>query len=194
MRGVVKAYIAEKRRVCRGEDDAWSPIADGYDPGEPKENHDEILLIEWEGGPEVFEAHESTKGEGGYSWQMGYTTSALASRPGQWGSTIRGHEVKKVVEIRFDTSNWSKGYLFLRGGRPNYGYIGYYDSPISVWDVTDPDPGQKPSPFAQLVPIDIPGESLGIGHDQSHALLTHGLLQLPHDSGRCIPGEVHKDD
>jgi hypothetical protein len=113
---------------------------DEFDIGSPKENHDEILLIEWEGGPEVFEAYESTKGEGGYSWQMGYTASTLGSRAGQFGSSIKGYNGKKVVEIRFDTTAWSKGYLFLRGGRPNYGFVGYFDSPISVWDVSDLNP------------------------------------------------------
>ncbi|MCB2205925.1 T9SS type A sorting domain-containing protein [bacterium] len=112
---------------------------DGFDNGAPKENHDEILLREWEGGPEVFEAFESTRGEGGYSWQMGYTSSTLGS-PDQFGSNIKGYEVTKVVEIRFDEDNTSKGYMYLRGARPNYGYQGYFESPIQVWDVTDPDP------------------------------------------------------
>mgnify|MGYP002277268603 FL=1 len=113
---------------------------DGFDAGEPKENHDEILLREWDGGPEVFEAYESTKGEGGYSWQLGYTSSTLGSRPGQFGSSIKGYDVKKVVEIRFDTTAKSKGYMYMRGARPNYGYQGYFESPIQVWDVSDPDP------------------------------------------------------
>ena len=114
--------------------------SDGFDIGEPKENHDEILRIQWEGGPEVFEAYESTKGEGGYSWQMGYTSSTVGARPGQFGSSLKGYDVKKVVEIRFDEDETSKGYMYLRGTRPNYGYQGYFESPIQVWDVSDPNP------------------------------------------------------
>lgn len=113
---------------------------DGFDIGEPKENHDEILRIEWEGGPEVFEAFESTKGEGGYTWQMGYTSATLGTRSGQFGSAVKGYDVKKVIEIRFDTTKKSKGYLYIRGRNPNYGYDGYYDSPIQVWDVSDENP------------------------------------------------------
>ena len=114
---------------------------DGFDPGEPKANHDEILRIQWEGGPEVFEGYESVKGEGGYSWQMGYTSSTIGTRPGQFGSSLKGYEVKKVVEIRFDENAPSKGYLYNRGTRnPNYAFGGYHESPIQVWDVSDPDP------------------------------------------------------
>ncbi|MBR9979056.1 MAG: hypothetical protein KFH87_13305 [Bacteroidetes bacterium] len=113
---------------------------DGFDPNAPHENHDEILRIEWSGGPEVFEPHEGDReGRGGYSWQMGYTSSVIAG-PGSFGSSIKGYEVKKVVEIRFDTENPSKGYMYKRGHRPNYGFIGYFDSPIQVWDVTDVNP------------------------------------------------------
>jgi hypothetical protein len=115
---------------------------DDFDIGAPKENHDEILRIEWEGGPEVFEAYESTKGEGGYSWQMGYTSSTFGTRAGQFGSSLKGYEVKKVIEIRFDTTKKSKGYMYLRGRLPNYAYAGYYESPIQVWDVTNPNPDQ----------------------------------------------------
>lgn len=118
---------------------------DGFDIGKPKDNHAEILRIEWEGGPDVFEAYESTKGEGGYSWQMGYTSSTFGST-GQFGSSLKGYQVKKVVEIRFDTTKKSKGYMYLRGQRPsdgpNYGYRGYFESPIQVWDVTNPNPDQ----------------------------------------------------
>ncbi len=113
---------------------------EGFDIGEPRENHDEILRIDWEGGPEVFEGHESTKGVGGYSWQLGYTSSTTGARAGQFGSSIKGYDVKKVVEIRFDTTKKSKGYLYLRGTRPTFGYIGYFESPIQVWDVTNADP------------------------------------------------------
>ncbi|MFZ1730801.1 MAG: T9SS type A sorting domain-containing protein [Bacteroidota bacterium] len=111
---------------------------DGFDIGEPKENHDEILRIEWTGGPEVFEAYESTKGTGGYSWQMGYTSAAVGTKSGQFGSSIKGYNVKKVIEVRFDSTKKSKGYLYIRGNL--YRCAGYFESPIQVWDVSDPNP------------------------------------------------------
>jgi hypothetical protein len=59
----------------------------GFLPDDIKANHDEILRIEWEGGPEVFEAYESTRGEGGYSWQMGYTDVGISTK---FGSSLKG--------------------------------------------------------------------------------------------------------
>jgi len=112
---------------------------DGFVPDDPKANHNEILRIQWEGGPEVFEANESQRGEGGFTWQMGYTSISFNTRYGDYGSSLKGYEVKKVVEIRFSEQKPSKGYLYIRG----IGFLqydGYFESPIQVWDVTDPNP------------------------------------------------------
>jgi hypothetical protein len=87
----------------------------------------EILAIEWEGGPAVYE---------GYA---GYTIVGQDF----FGSSIESYDVKKIVEIRFDRDETSKGYYYLRGGDPSYGYVGYYDSPFTIWDVTDEDNPQQ---------------------------------------------------
>lgn len=87
-----------------------------YTPGS------EIKSIEWIGGPEVYEPY------GGY---------AVTGADWGWGTTIEGYEITQIVEVRFDRNTKSKGYFYLRGGSPNYGYQGYFDSPITIWDVTD---------------------------------------------------------
>ncbi len=132
---------------------------DGFDAGNEKANHDEILRIVWDGGPEVFEANESTKGEGGYSWQLGYTSMAITQNPAQFGSSIRAYDAKKVVEIRFDARAPSKGYLFYRGTSPiNYAYQGYFESPIQIWDVTDINPeNHRQLSYAWTEQINAPG-------------------------------------
>lgn len=40
------------------------------------------------------------------------------------------------VEIRFSHTDTQKGHDFLRGGDPSYGYIGFFDCPFTVWDVS----------------------------------------------------------
>ena len=82
----------------------------------------EILSIDWINGAEVYE---------GYA---GYTITGWDF----FGSTIMPYEVKKIVEIRFDRNTSSNGYYYLRGGSPNYAYQGYFPSPITIWDVTNP--------------------------------------------------------
>ncbi|MBE0645302.1 MAG: T9SS type A sorting domain-containing protein [Bacteroidetes bacterium] len=81
----------------------------------------EILSVDWIGGPPVYEAYAGYEITG---WDF-------------FGSSIMPYDVKKVVEVRFDRNTASKGYVYLRGGTPNYGYAGYYDSPMTIWDVTD---------------------------------------------------------
>lgn len=82
----------------------------------------EILDVKWVGdGPSPYEAY-------GGNQIVGYDF---------FGSSIKSYDVKKTVEIRFNRNVKSKGYLYFRGATPNYGYQGYYESPITVWDVTD---------------------------------------------------------
>ncbi|MFA6233078.1 MAG: T9SS type A sorting domain-containing protein, partial [Bacteroidota bacterium] len=96
---------------------------DGFQIGLTGQGHfvpgHEILSVDWIGGPEVYEA---------YTWTVGYDF---------FGSSILGYDVKSIVEVRFDRNTASKGYLYLRGGTPNYSYQGYFDSPMTIWDVTD---------------------------------------------------------
>ncbi|MBI5645995.1 MAG: T9SS type A sorting domain-containing protein [Ignavibacteriae bacterium] len=105
-----------------------------YDPANPRLHHDEILLREWIGGPEVFTPYERGSKDSGRWWECGYN--------GEFGSSLKGYQVDRIVEIRFDSTKPQKGYMFLRGASPNYGYRGYFDSPIQVWDVTDADPSK----------------------------------------------------
>ncbi len=87
----------------------------------------EVSSVNWVGtnSPDgVFTAASSD-----YDWTLGAKFFGTALNP--W-------EVVKTVEIRFSRTQKSKGYMYLRGGTPNYGYQGYFDSPITVWDVSDP--------------------------------------------------------
>ncbi len=40
------------------------------------------------------------------------------------------------VEIRFSWTQTQKAYSYLRGGIPSYGFVGYFDVPFTVWDVS----------------------------------------------------------
>jgi hypothetical protein len=102
-----------------------------HDPGLPLLHHDEILKRQWMGGPEVFTPYEKGAKDSGRWWEMGYV--------GGFGSALRGYTIDKIVEIRFDTTKPSKGYMFMRGIAANYSCQGYYNSPIQVWDVTSAD-------------------------------------------------------
>ncbi|MBR9976110.1 MAG: T9SS type A sorting domain-containing protein, partial [Bacteroidetes bacterium] len=100
-------------------------IADGFQIGLVGQGHyvvgNEILDIEWEGGPEVYESYAGF-------WLPGWEF---------FGSSILNYDVDKTVEIRFDRNVKSKGYFYLRGASPNYAYQGYFESPITIWDVSD---------------------------------------------------------
>ncbi|MBR9976656.1 MAG: T9SS type A sorting domain-containing protein, partial [Bacteroidetes bacterium] len=100
---------------------------DGFQIGVQGSGHyktgEEILRVEWEGGPQVYLDYFGF-------WLVGWDF---------FGSSIMPYEVKTVVEVRFDRNTSSKGYVYLRGSDPNYAYQGYYDSPMTIWDVTDSD-------------------------------------------------------
>jgi hypothetical protein len=82
----------------------------------------EVLRTDWIGGVLPY------TGSDGADWEAGYLF---------FGSSIAGYEIKETVEIRFDRTKTSKGYMYLRGGSPNYVCAGYFDSPIQVFDVSD---------------------------------------------------------
>ena len=89
---------------------------------------EEILDITHTGGPQVYDAYAGFFLVG---WDF-------------FGSSIMPYEVNQTVEIRFDRNNTSKGYVYLRNlpddtVNVNYGFDQYADSPVSVWDVTDPN-------------------------------------------------------
>ncbi|MBN1448902.1 MAG: T9SS type A sorting domain-containing protein [Bacteroidetes bacterium] len=87
--------------------------------------HEEIHSIEWIGGPNP------------YDFYAGY---ALIGDD-FLGSSIMPWEVNKIIEIRFDENVRQKGYVYYRSGSPTYltAGDGYYESPMTVWDVTDKD-------------------------------------------------------
>jgi hypothetical protein len=132
-------------------------ITDGFQVGVVGQGHynvgNEILDIKWVGGPNPYEA---------------YAGFAI---PGYdfFGSSIVSYDVKKTVEVRFNRNQTSKGYVYFRGSIPNYQYQGYYDSPITVWDVSDKNnPKQlswalveqvnSPAQNFQFNPTDNPGD------------------------------------
>ncbi len=98
--------------------------------GVSESGHNEILTRTWTGGTEVYcPVNGDAACQGGNWWEAGYTF---------FGSALKGYEVKKTVEIRFDSLKTSKGYCYVRGDVPNYKYNGYFDSPITIWDVSNP--------------------------------------------------------
>ncbi len=84
----------------------------------------EILDITWDGGPPVY--HPIAPGYFMISYDF-------------FGSALMPWEVKHIIEVRFDRGTTSNGYVYLRGGEPSYGYVGYRPSPMTIWNVTDPD-------------------------------------------------------
>ena len=53
------------------------------------------------------------------------------------------------VEIRFSPTTTQKAYDYLRGGTPNYGYVGYFDCPFTIWDVTSQPERQLNAAFVE---------------------------------------------
>ncbi len=99
----------------------------------------EVLRREWYGGPEVYQPTSGDKAVK-FEWLPGYWSSILGGTEGIYGSAIKGYQTLKKVDIRLDRTAPSKGYLYLRQGvPPNYRYkfIGYFPTPMKVWDVTD---------------------------------------------------------
>jgi hypothetical protein len=66
---------------------------------------------------------------------LSFFNGGLGNMADFWGSTI-GPADYLNVEIRFSKTQTQKAHDYLRGGSPNYGYIGFFDVPFTVWDVT----------------------------------------------------------
>jgi hypothetical protein len=50
--------------------------------------------------------------------------------------------------------------MYRRGQSPNYGYVGYFESPIQVWDVSDPNPqNHKQLQYAWVEQANQPGNN-----------------------------------
>ncbi|MBI5837605.1 MAG: hypothetical protein HZB25_10195 [Candidatus Eisenbacteria bacterium] len=52
-----------------------------------------------------------------------------------FGTTLGSSDLVPV-ELRFDPGHGQKGYCYLRGGTPNYGFLGTGDLPFTAWDVS----------------------------------------------------------
>lgn len=75
-------------------------------------------------------------GEDQFGGNLAWLNGGLWNGPDFWGSNIDPTADYVNVEIRFSRSTKQKAYDYLRGGTPNYGCIGYFDCPFTVWDVS----------------------------------------------------------
>jgi hypothetical protein len=100
-------------------------IIDGFRIGVKGSGHwtpgEEVLRTEWIGD------------------SLPYYSMNLEAGYGFFGSSVEGRDISETVEIRFDRAASSKGYVYLRGGVPNYQCLGYFPSPIRIFDVSDKD-------------------------------------------------------
>ena len=108
-------------------------VVDGFRLGVTGSGHyepeHEVLRREW------IPAGSSTPGTAPYTDDGGYVLPEAGYL--FFGSKIPGYDIKETVEIRFDKTKPSKGYMYLRGGTPNYAFQGYFESPMQIFDVTD---------------------------------------------------------
>ncbi len=65
-----------------------------------------------------------------------------------WGTTVGAPDYLNV-EIRFSKTQTQKAYDYLRGGSPNYGYVGYFDCPFTIWDTESDPPRQLNAAFVE---------------------------------------------
>lgn len=70
--------------------------------------------------------------------------------PNFFGSSLSGADLK-AVELRFSPTVGSKGYRYLRGGDPNYGYQDFADVPFTAWEVDSDPPRQVNVLFTENV-------------------------------------------
>lgn len=54
-----------------------------------------------------------------------------------FGSAILDIFSMPPVELIFDHRNPQRAYAYLRGSSPNYAYQGYFECPLTAWDVSD---------------------------------------------------------
>jgi hypothetical protein len=65
-----------------------------------------------------------------------------------WGTTVGSADYVNI-EIRFSKTETQKAYDYLRGGSTNYGYVGYFDCPFTIWDMESNPPRQLNAAFAE---------------------------------------------
>lgn len=84
----------------------------------------------------------------GVNWGGGYFFGGLDLGSIFFGSSLEAADYV-TIEVRFSETEHQKAYDYLRGGDPSYGYIGYFEVPFTVWDVTADPPRQINAAFAE---------------------------------------------
>lgn len=84
----------------------------------------------WEGGTRWL------TGEEAFGGNLALLNGGLWNGPDFFGSNIDETKDYVDVEIRFSPTITQKAYDYLRGGYPNYGFIGYFECPFTIWDVS----------------------------------------------------------
>ncbi|KPL04995.1 MAG: hypothetical protein AMJ73_02970 [candidate division Zixibacteria bacterium SM1_73] len=84
----------------------------------------------------------------GVNWGGGYFFGGLDLGSIFFGSSIEPAEYV-TIEVRFSATERQKAYDYLRGGDPSYGYIGYFEVPFTVWDMTADPPRQINAAFVE---------------------------------------------
>lgn len=77
----------------------------------------------------------------GVNWGGSAVAGGADVGPNFFGSSLGGADLK-IVEIRFSPTNTQKGYRYLRGGDPNYGFQDFVEVPFTAWEV-DSDPPRQ---------------------------------------------------
>jgi hypothetical protein len=74
------------------------------------------------------------------NWGGTFFSGGFDIGPNWRGSSLKGFECNKIVEIRFNSNQKQKAYNFLRTAAGTGAAIctGYFDQPFTVWDVTNP--------------------------------------------------------
>lgn len=84
----------------------------------------------------------------GVNWGGAFLGGGLDIGYNFFGSSITLQSTNFVdVEVRFSRTHTQKAYDYLRHGTPSYGFIGYFECPFTVWDVTSNPPRQLNAAF-----------------------------------------------
>jgi hypothetical protein len=75
-------------------------------------------------------------GEDQFGGNLAWLSGGLWNGPDFWGSSIDPTADYVNVEIRFSNVTKQKAYDYLRGGTPSYAFIGYFECPFTIWDVS----------------------------------------------------------
>jgi hypothetical protein len=108
--------------------DGVMPRVMGLPPG--------IKAWAWEGGTRWL------TGEDAFGGNLDFLNGGLWNGPDFFGSNIDPTADYVNVEIRFSKVTKQKAHDYLRGGTPSYGFIGYFECPFTIWDVSANPPRQ----------------------------------------------------